>query len=142
MEELGSHRGIAHTLDTLGNVHLGRGEPVPAADYFRRALAEFRETGERSGQAWSINGLGEAAQLAADPLGALKLHLEALAIATTDGNRHQQARSHAFLGRAHRALDAGAVARTHYERAYDIYRDLGMPEAEEMRTHLTGAPAT
>ncbi|MFC4631348.1 BTAD domain-containing putative transcriptional regulator [Promicromonospora alba] len=140
-EEMGSDRSRANSLDTLGSLHLRLGEPDRARECFQQALAHFVLSGERSSQAWSTNGLGEVALFTGDAAGAVARHTEALALAGADGARHQQARAHAGIGHAHRALGNPDLARTHYGQACAIYTDLGMPEAEEMRTALAEAPA-
>ncbi len=81
IRQLGSPITEAHTLDTLGILHLRLGEPERAIRYFQQALILYRGAGERSGQAWALNGLGEAAQLAERPADALTYHTDALAIA-------------------------------------------------------------
>ena len=83
-------------------------------------------------QAWPVNGLGEVARVTGDPAAALSFHTEALAMATVGGSRHQQARAHAGIGHAHRALGGAGWARAHYEQAHLIYAELGMPDAVEM----------
>lgn len=141
IEELGNPTSKAHALDTLGTLYLRLGEPASAGECFQRALAHFRQIGKRGDQAWSINGLGEVAQFNDDPVTALHLHTDALTIATEDALRHQQARAHAGVGHAHRALGDQDRARTHYEHAYLIYTELDMPDAEEMLTYMNSVIA-
>jgi tetratricopeptide (TPR) repeat protein len=129
IEELGSPMTKAHTMDTLGTLHLRQGDPQAAGECFQEAIAHFRQTGERSAQAASVNGLGEVAHVTGAPAAALSFHTEALAIATEGGSRHEQARAHAGLGRAHLGLGDLDLARAHYEHAYGIYNELGMPDA-------------
>ena len=63
-------------------------------------------------------------------------HTAAHTIAADTGDREQQARAHAGLGHAHRALGDLALAREHHQQALTLYVDLGMPEAAEVRAHL------
>jgi tetratricopeptide (TPR) repeat protein len=119
-------------MDTLGTLHLRQGDPQAAGECFQEAIAHFRQTGERSAQAASVNGLGEVAHVTGAPAAALSFHTEALAIATEGGSRHEQARAHAGLGRAHLGLGDLDLARAHYEHAYAIYTELGMPDAADM----------
>ncbi|MFD6139651.1 BTAD domain-containing putative transcriptional regulator [Promicromonospora sp. NPDC060271] len=140
LEDLGNPTSKAHALDTLGTLYLRLGDSESAGDCFQQALAHFRQIGRRNDQAWSINGLGEVAQFDEDPVAALHLHTEALTIATEDGLRHQQARAHAGIGHAHRALGGAGWARAHYEQAYLIYTELGMPDAVEMLELMGDVP--
>jgi hypothetical protein len=79
----------------------------------------------------------------------------ALTLATEAGIRDQQARAHTGLEHAHRARRDPGRAREHYEHALVLYRDLGVPDADEILDHLdalarrpgagveaTGGPAT
>ena len=62
---------------------------------------------------------------------------DALTIAADIGDRHQQSRAHTGLGYAHHSLANPDRAREHYEHALTLYTDLGMPDADQIRTHLT-----
>jgi hypothetical protein len=73
---------------------------------------------------FALNGLGEAAQ----SVDALRHHTAALTVASDTSGRRQQARAHAGLGRAYRALGDPGQARAEYEHA--LYTDLGSPEAD------------
>ena len=61
----------------------------------------------------------------------------ALAVAADIGELDQQARAHTGLGRAHEALEHRARARRHYQHALTLYTDLGVPDADQIKTHLT-----
>ena len=69
----------------------------------RDALAIFRDIGDRDGEAWASNGLGEAALTAGRLGAALGHHTAALRTATEIGGPDQQAR-HPALGHAYRIL--------------------------------------
>jgi tetratricopeptide (TPR) repeat protein len=80
--------------------------------------------------------LGETAHATGRPDDALVHHAAALEIATELGARDEQARAHTGLGHAHHALGDAKYALRHYRRALVLYTDLGMPEADEIRTHF------
>ncbi|MET3422284.1 tetratricopeptide (TPR) repeat protein [Actinoplanes tereljensis] len=132
--QLGNRPGEAGTLDSLGALHTRLGRRDQATDYHRQALTIFRETGHQEGEAWALNGLGEAAE----PADAITFHTEALTIATDIGAGAQRARAQAGLGQAHQALGDQNEARTHFEQALAGYTTLGLPEADQIRTHLAG----
>jgi tetratricopeptide (TPR) repeat protein len=140
--ELGNRVGEAWTLDGLGSLHIHLGQPDQAADQHRQALAIFRETGQRDGEAWALNGLGEAAQATGRADDARTHHTAAHSIAVDISARVQQARAHAGLGHAQHARNDPAGARQHFQQALALYTDLGMPEADQIRAHLTtlGSP--
>ncbi|HEV7899567.1 MAG TPA: tetratricopeptide repeat protein [Planosporangium sp.] len=131
--QLGNRTGEAWALNNLGTVHARLGRPEQAAEHYRQALTLFREIGDRDGEAWAHNGLGEAAHAAGRPADALVHHTVAAEI----GLRDQQARAHSGLGNVHHALGNPTRAREHYQRALALYLDLGMPDADNVRAHLT-----
>ena len=97
----------------------------------------FHEIGARDGEAWALNGLGEAARLAGQPARALPTTPTPCAIVSDIGVRDQQARAHAGLGHAQHALQEPAPARRHFQLASLIYTELGMPDAGELHDVLT-----
>ena len=135
--QLGNRNGEASALDSLGNLHTRLGQTAQAIETLQQALTIFRETGYRDTEAATLNGLGEAAHTAGCPADALTHHTAAHTIATDTGDHEQQARAHTGLGHAHRALGNPALAREHYQHALALYIDLGMPEADEIRAHLS-----
>ncbi|WP_249998808.1 tetratricopeptide repeat protein [Actinoplanes sp. M2I2] len=133
---LRSRIGEGSALDSLGMLHTHRGEFDEATGYFDRALALFREIGSREGEAFSLNGLGEVAYRAGRPAEALTHHAGARTVAGEIENRYQQARAATGLGHAYHALGHDLLAREHYREALTLYTELGVPEAEQVRTHL------
>jgi tetratricopeptide (TPR) repeat protein len=135
--QLGNRTGEAWTLDSFGTLHTRLGQPAQATEHHQQALAVFREIGQRDGEAWALNGLGEAAHTAGRPAEALTHHTAALTIAADIEARDQQARAHTGLGHTHHTLANPARARQHYQHALTLYTDLGMPDADQIRAHLT-----
>ncbi|MGC4812211.1 ATP-binding protein [Micromonospora sp. DT228] len=132
--QLGNHTGTAWTLNSLGTLHTRLGQ---TSCHHQQSLDIFRETGERYGEASALNGIAEAARVTGNVADALAHHGAAHAIVVEIGAYHEHARTHAGLGHAHRALAAPTSARAHFQRALTLYADLDMPEAEEIRAHLT-----
>jgi tetratricopeptide (TPR) repeat protein len=79
-EKLGNRAGQAHTLDSLGCVHLLRGRHGEAADCFRRALALHEETDARYYQTVALTHLGETHAAAGEPSEARRAWERAVAI--------------------------------------------------------------
>jgi tetratricopeptide (TPR) repeat protein len=136
--QLGNHTGEAWALDNLGILHTHLGQPDQATEHLQAALIIFRETGHRYGEASALNGLGEAAHAAGRATDALTHHTAAAGI----GDRDEQARAHTGLGHAHHTLGNPARAREHYQHALTLYTDLGLPEADQIRTHLAALDNT
>jgi tetratricopeptide (TPR) repeat protein len=131
----GNHTGEASTLDSLGTLHIHLGQPAQATGHYQQALTIARETSNRGREACALNGLGEAADAAGRPTDALTHHTAAHTIAADTGDRDQQAR-------AHHALGTPTQARHHYQHALNLYTDLGVPEADQIRAHLAALDNT
>ncbi len=134
--QLGNRDREARTRDSLGILYTSLGQPAQAAEHHRQALTILRETGSRGGEACALNGLGEAAHAAGRPADALTHHTAAHDTAADIGDRDQQARAHTGLGQAHHSLGEPDRARQHYQHALTLYTDLGLPEADQIRSRL------
>jgi Tetratricopeptide repeat len=84
-------------------VHLAQHRAASATASFTDALALFEQTADRLGQAWALNGLGEAAASAGRPADAAARHTAALALALRVGSHQQQTRAQDGLATAHGA---------------------------------------
>ncbi|MBO2449620.1 tetratricopeptide repeat protein [Actinomadura barringtoniae] len=134
--ELGNRAGEALVLNGLGIVSRGQERYEQARDFHRQAQELYRELGSRSFEASALNGLGEAAHAAKDLSRAADEFEAALAMAEESGNRHEQARALAGLAGVDRALGRTRDARDHAERALDVYTELDLPEADDLRALL------
>ncbi|GAB3001738.1 ATP-binding protein [Saccharothrix stipae] len=134
---IGNLDGEAGALHGLGALQSRLGRPAQAVGHYREALAIARRIGNRHFEAWALNSLGDVARAAGRPKDALTHHLAALTIANEIGARDTQANAHAGLGHAHRALGDTAQARRHYQQATTLYTELDLPEADDLRDHLT-----
>jgi tetratricopeptide (TPR) repeat protein len=135
--QLGDRTGEGFVLDSLGTLHTRLDRADQAAEYHRQALSIARDTGDRYSEVGALNGLGEAAHNAGRPEEALTHHAAAHTVAAEIGDREQQARARTGLGLGHYALGQPAPAREHYQHALNLYTDLGMLEADKIRTYLT-----
>jgi tetratricopeptide (TPR) repeat protein len=140
--QLGNPNGEAYALDSLGTLHTHLGQPDQATEHHRRALIIARETGDRCGEASALNGLGEAAHTAGHHTDAHTHHTAAHTIAIDISDHEQHARAHTGLGHTHHALGNPDQARHHYQHALTVYIDLRMPQADQLRTHLSALDDT
>ena len=127
----------ACALTGLGEVSHRQGQHAQGAEYHLQALALFQATGARGGEAEALNGAGEALLATGQPAQARTRHTTALTCARETGNRYQQARAHRGLAAACHAAAELDQAHQHWQDALEIYTDLGVPEAAQMR----GSPA-
>ncbi|WP_067136150.1 AfsR/SARP family transcriptional regulator [Microtetraspora malaysiensis] len=134
--KVGNPAGEAVTLNHLGVVLRHQGELAQARARHEQAAALYRELGNTADEAAALNGLAEAADA---PARAVEEHTAALALADLTRNRPEQARAHDGLARAHLALGHSEQAGAHGRLALGLYGELGVPEAEEVRTFLAQA---
>jgi DNA-binding SARP family transcriptional activator/tetratricopeptide (TPR) repeat protein len=130
----GNPAGEALVLDHLGVVLRHQGELEQARARHEQAAALYRTLGNAADEAAARNGLAEAAD---DPAQAIEEHTAALALADATRNRPERARAHDGLARAHLELRHREQARAHGELALGLYEELGVPEADEIRSLLT-----
>nr|BFE84374.1 hypothetical protein GCM10020093_069750 [Planobispora longispora] len=131
--KIGDPAGEALVLNHLGVVLRHQGLLDQARARHEQAAALYRELGHATDEATALNGLAEAA---GDPGRAIEEHTAALALADASRNRPERARAHDGLARAHLALGHSGEAREHGRLALDLYGELGVPEAEEVRALL------
>jgi DNA-binding SARP family transcriptional activator/Tfp pilus assembly protein PilF len=134
--ETGFRIGEAHALGALGDLDRGQGRYPQAVSHLRQALALCHEIGDRAGETEALNGLGETLLAAGRAADASTQLATGLALASETGNRHQQARAHHGLGRAHYDLGDPGRARLHWREALILYTEIGVPEADQIRTLL------
>ena len=135
--EIGHRANEADVLGSLGAVYRRQGRDDHAADHYQQALALFREIGDRDGEAQSLNGVGETYHATGQPCEARIQHAAALNLAAEIGDRYEQARAHNGLARIYHASSDLDQARYHWHEALALYTDLGVPDADDVRAHLT-----
>jgi tetratricopeptide (TPR) repeat protein len=130
-EQLASH-GIEidpWTEITLGNAAELAGRTHSAQQHYLRALETYRKSGDRKGEAASLNNLGNIAQTRGDLAEAERLYRESLAIKREIGNRQGEAHSLELLGDI--ASDTGNISNDESHRCYTeavrIRREIGIP---------------
>jgi hypothetical protein len=90
--------GVELELDTLqliGEFETRRGSHDGAADHLRHAISLYRQIGDRTGEAAAMDGSGVLHTRLGEPAEAAAVEL---------GDRYEQARAHAGLGHAYRAV--------------------------------------
>ncbi|MGH3940726.1 MAG: ATP-binding protein [Pseudonocardiaceae bacterium] len=140
--EIGERTGEAEALDHLGNVYRRQGQYQQAAEHHLQALNLFGEIGERAGEAKALNGVGETHHAAGQQHDALIQHTVALTLAAQIGDRYEQARAHNGLAHTHHTTGDLDQASYHWHQALDLYTDLAVPEADDVRAHLAALDHT
>ena len=143
-EAIALSREIAHpALEVSGTVYLARidlreGRYDQAEDRLAHALARSRELGDRAAETEALSGQGELSLTTGQAARAIARYTAALGLASRIGDRYEQARAHDGLARGHYAMGSEGRARRHWRRALTLFTRLGAPEADEVRTRLSG----
>jgi tetratricopeptide (TPR) repeat protein len=127
----GNDAGHAESLNELGWALAGLGRGEESRQRHDEALAIMRAHGFRSAEIRALNVSGESLRLLGDVAAAVERHREALAGARQAGSRVGRARALAGLGACLAQTDP-AAARGHYTEALHIYRDMDLPERDDV----------
>jgi predicted ATPase/DNA-binding CsgD family transcriptional regulator len=125
--ELGVKWGIAHTLNTLGNVAIEHEQYEEAAHYYGQGLQLERETGNPRSIGWALLGLGEAAIGLGKYEEAIQHLREGLVHSQEIGYQIQVGTILARLGEADYALDNVQEAHHYWCDALQIGIETHMP---------------
>jgi len=103
------------------------------------ALSERSEN--RPLRAGALNALGRALSLDGQPEEARLSHEQALDLSAPDVDRYEAARALDGIAATYRSDGEPTRARRFWLRALEIYTDLEVPEADEVRMHLRNLDA-
>jgi tetratricopeptide (TPR) repeat protein len=130
--------GIAAELRNLGEVGLRRGDYPHAISCLQQALALFCQIGDQHGETLTRRGLARGLRQAGQASAARAQLETALRLAADTGSTYQQASVHRDLADSHHAVGQDEHARHHWQQALTLYTQLGAPEADKVRSSLTG----
>jgi tetratricopeptide (TPR) repeat protein len=109
----------------LGWIYQRLGDYELAEQHYRLALEKRRMIGDRYGEATALSHLGWVAWDQQRYTEGLRYCLEALDISQSIGDRENEAYALTGLGLNHEQLGHLDVARSNYEEALDIHREIG-----------------
>jgi tetratricopeptide (TPR) repeat protein len=133
--------GVADQLRRLGEVSLRQAENQQAISCLRQALALYRQAGCQHGEITALRLLAEALHGAGQPAAARAALSAALRLAADTGNTYQQASAHRDLAESHHRVGQDQQARHHWRQALDLFTQLDVPEAGQVRTRLSAQHA-
>lgn len=140
--EIGARGGEGYALVGLGATYRRVERHQEALDLHQQALIISREVGDPCLEAEALNGFGETLRAFGKTDDAKRCFESALALAGEAGHRYEQARALRGIAHTMGAASHPDQARQHWQNALAIYTDLGVPEAEEVRTRLADLDAT
>ncbi|WP_116214550.1 AfsR/SARP family transcriptional regulator [Streptomyces olivoreticuli] len=132
----GDVAGQANALHNLAQVCLRTGRTSETFDSLHESLRLWRETGSRYREGLLLGAIAEAHNVLGRPTEAAEHAARARDIAEARGDAGILARALAQLGHAHRAQGDADRARDHYRRAESVFRELGLPDADDIARHL------
>ncbi|MBJ3809695.1 AfsR/SARP family transcriptional regulator [Streptomyces flavofungini] len=132
----GDVAGRANALHNLAQVCLRTGRTAESLDSLHESLRLWRETGSRFREGLLLGAIAEAHNLSGRPVEAAEHATRARDIAEARGDAGILARALAQLGHAHRAQGDTDRAQEHYRRAHGVFRELGLPDADDIARHL------
>jgi tetratricopeptide (TPR) repeat protein len=138
---IGHRLGEAGALRNLGDLHRRRGRSDVAIDHQQQALAIFRDSGDPGGEVRALNGLADALRGAGRLAASRDAYTDALLIAARTGSHQELARAHDGLGRILDGIGDHAAARKHWQTALELFADLHLPEADDVRSRLASSPS-
>lgn len=135
---IGDRRDTADVLNSIGTTHLLMGQVTEALIHFQRAEETAQEVGDPYQRARALSGTADAHQAAGRYRAALDHYNRALEIARDISDLYQEARAHEGIARTMLHLAGPHAARISWRQALDIFRKLGVPEAEAVSIRLQG----
>ena len=135
--EIGDLAGEAAALTNLGAVYEAQSRYKQAVGHHQQALGLLRETGDPAGEAQTLNNLGETLRASGQSEQSCIQHAAALTLASQTGDKYEQARAHNGLAHAYGVTGDSDRARHHWQHSFNLYAELGVPEADAVSAHLT-----
>ena len=115
----------ASNHQNLGSAYQVTGAIKAAIELYQQALAIFRETGDRDGEAGSLTGLADCYAILGQTSAAIEHYQQALAISRETGDRDGEAASLGGLADGYATLGQTSAAIELYQQALAIFRETG-----------------
>ncbi|MEU4448218.1 BTAD domain-containing putative transcriptional regulator [Actinosynnema sp. NPDC050801] len=133
--EVGDDRSQASIQNNLANVLLRKHQPEEALRHAREALSLFPSAPSKAHTA-TLHTVGTASQQLGRADEALESYRAGLALAARLGDRYQEALCHRAIGDVLEQSEGPPAARPHWLAAYQLYRDLRLPDADDLARKL------
>ncbi|GIJ43175.1 hypothetical protein Val02_00610 [Virgisporangium aliadipatigenens] len=137
LREIGDRAGESQALRHLGAIEARQGDFIAAAETFRGVIAIAEEIGSRSRESDARNALGTVLHKLGRYREAREQHGAGLVLAELTGDRYATARALEGIGHTRDAVGNPALARRYWRAALEIYRGIGVPEAEWLSERLS-----
>ncbi|MET9089239.1 BTAD domain-containing putative transcriptional regulator [Streptomyces sp. NPDC004237] len=141
-DSLAHHRAVddragqSAALNHIGWILAQLGDHQEALTFCRQALELAHESGDLNGEAHIQDSLGYILHRLGEHAEAVDRYQQALELFHQTGDRHSEAAGLLCLGDVHGATDRPHPARTAWTQALAITTELGLPDADPLRTRL------
>jgi CHAT domain-containing protein len=122
---VGDRSGEATTLNNIGEVYIGIGQPQRALEFFKKALPIVKEVGNRSGEATTLNNIGLVYRGIGQPQRALEFLNQALLIVQNVGDRSGEATTLNNIGEVYIGIGQPQRALKFFKKALPIVKEVG-----------------
>ena len=139
---LGDRWREGSALTWIGNAYRDMGRHDEAIECQQQALDLLREAAHPGARSSVANDLAETFRAAGRYAMSFHYHGEALTLARQGSERRQEARALDGLAQVYATSAEPGAAAEHWRQALAIYADLGLPEADQVRTRLGTAART
>jgi tetratricopeptide (TPR) repeat protein len=126
----------AAALSFVGSAYEQMGRHAEALEHHRQAIAIARRLGDTYTETYALNGVGDALRDLGDHEGALAAHRDACELARHTDERAEHARGLDGIARGLHATGDHEAARRHWQEALELYAELGVPQADDVKTRL------
>jgi tetratricopeptide (TPR) repeat protein len=137
--EANDRGGEGSALGTLGAIYRRLGRLTQAVEHLQQALVISRETADRSLESETLNAIGATLRDLRQPAPALAHYRAALALTQRTGDRQENANALNGIAEVLEGANQLDIAHGYWRRAHAIYVELGLPEADTLRSRLGGA---
>lgn len=137
-EAAGDQRGLAGALQHLGNLHVGAGKFVEAADYFRKCAA-IPDSGRKP---FCLEHLGQTLESLGHYRQAMATLHEAIAAAVAAGDRAIHAGALGGIGDVYMSQGNGELAVQYHQKSIEMFRELGNTPMVSMTLNNLGISYT
>ncbi|MGH3735614.1 MAG: tetratricopeptide repeat protein [Micromonosporaceae bacterium] len=139
--QIGYRVGEGDALRGLGEALICLGRYDAAFPLLEQAVAIGHQLGEADVETGALIALGTVRRAIGRTADAMVSYQAALRLAERAGDRYETARALAGIATAHEQADDPVAAREHRERAYALFAELGLPEADRLAARLATDPA-
>jgi DNA-binding SARP family transcriptional activator len=134
--EIHNHHGEIIALINLGEGHLKLGRSGDAIPVLQQALDLARATDHSMFEGIALHTLGESYRATGERGTSVDCFRRALSVRQHTGDRHGQAQTLRALGDLLHDLCEADAANASWQQALDLFRELGDPQAGELRARL------